>query len=150
MGNWILSLICFLQFFDLSTPSAACLNYKSGLKKCLNQKIEENKSGLEFNFLLKSKCPSLNFDFWFLTEPYCPGLFIFRGTLLKRDTAMLKKPYWPCLALDEFLSRSDHFAFNQIMKFISERRQIFVASGKMTNIMCDFQLGNSKLVIWIG
>ena len=39
-------------------------------KGCSNQKIEENKSGLEFNILLKSKCASLNFDFWFLTEPY--------------------------------------------------------------------------------
>ena len=26
-------------------------------------KIEENKSGLEFNFPLKSNCASLNFDF---------------------------------------------------------------------------------------
>ena len=34
------------------------------------KKIEENKSGLEFNFLLKSKCASLDFDFWVLTEPY--------------------------------------------------------------------------------
>ena len=43
-------------------------------KECSNQKIEENKSGLEFNFLLKSKCPSLNFEIWVfganLTEPY--------------------------------------------------------------------------------
>ena len=41
-------------------------------KDCSNQKIEEKRWGLEFNFLLKSKCASLNFDFWFLTEPYCP------------------------------------------------------------------------------
>ena len=41
----------------------------SDLKECSNQKIEENKSGLEFNFPLKSKWPSLNFDFLFLTEP---------------------------------------------------------------------------------
>ena len=37
------------------------------------KKFEENKSGLEFNFLLKSKCPSLNFEIWVfganLTEP---------------------------------------------------------------------------------
>ena len=32
-------------------------------KECSNQKIEENKSGLEFNFPSKSKCASLNFDF---------------------------------------------------------------------------------------
>ena len=32
-------------------------------KECSNKKIEENKSGLEFNCLLKSKCASLNFDF---------------------------------------------------------------------------------------
>ena len=42
-------------------------------KECSNKKIEENKSGLEFNFLLKSKCPSLNFEIWVfeanLTEP---------------------------------------------------------------------------------
>ena len=45
-------------------------------KECSNQKIEENKSDLEFNFLLKSKCASLNFEIWVfganLTEPYCP------------------------------------------------------------------------------
>ena len=45
----------------------------SDLKECSNQKIEENKSGLEFNFPSKSKWPSLNFDFWVfganLTEP---------------------------------------------------------------------------------
>ena len=39
-------------------------------KECSNKKIEQNKSGLEFNFLLKPKCASLNFDFCFLTEPY--------------------------------------------------------------------------------
>ena len=39
-------------------------------KECSNKKNEENKSGLEFNFLSKSKCAILNFDFWFLTEPY--------------------------------------------------------------------------------
>ena len=43
-------------------------------KKCSNQKIEENKSGLEFNFPSKSKCGSLNFEIWVfgsnLTEPY--------------------------------------------------------------------------------
>ena len=43
-------------------------------KECSNKKNEENKSGLEFNFLLKSECPSLNFEIWFfganLTEPY--------------------------------------------------------------------------------
>ena len=32
-------------------------------KECSNKKIEENKSGLEFNFPLKSNCASLNFDF---------------------------------------------------------------------------------------
>ena len=40
------------------------------------KKIEENKSGLEFNFLLKSKCATLNFEIWVfganLTEPFCP------------------------------------------------------------------------------
>ena len=44
-------------------------------KECSNQRIEENKSGLEFNFLLKPKCPSLDFEIWLfgtnLTEPYC-------------------------------------------------------------------------------
>ena len=27
IGNWILNLICFLQFFDLSTPSAAKMRF---------------------------------------------------------------------------------------------------------------------------
>ena len=44
-------------------------------KECSNQKIEENKSGLEFNFPSKSKCASLNFEIWVfganLNEPYC-------------------------------------------------------------------------------
>ena len=48
---------------------------KGQQKECSNQKIEENKSGLEFNFLWKSKCASLNFEIWVfeanLTEPYC-------------------------------------------------------------------------------
>ena len=38
-------------------------------KECSNQKIEENKSGLEFNFISKSKCASLNFDFNFSPSP---------------------------------------------------------------------------------
>ena len=42
-------------------------------KECSNKKIEENKSGLEFNFPLKSNCASLNFEIWVfganLTEP---------------------------------------------------------------------------------
>ena len=45
--------------------------------KCSNKKIEENKSGLEFNFLLKSKWASLNFDFLFLTEPYYAFMHFF-------------------------------------------------------------------------
>ena len=39
-------------------------------KECSNQKIEENKSGLEFDFLWKFKCASLYSDFLFLNEPY--------------------------------------------------------------------------------
>ena len=42
-------------------------------KEFSNQKIEEYKSGLEFNFPSKSKCPNLNFEIWVLganlTEP---------------------------------------------------------------------------------
>ena len=49
-------------------------------KECSNQKIEENKSGLEFNFPSKSKCPSLNFEIWVfganLTEPYWTHLVL--------------------------------------------------------------------------
>ena len=35
-----------------------------------NQKVEENKLGLELNFTLESKLAGLNFDFDYLTEPY--------------------------------------------------------------------------------
>ena len=40
-------------------------------KKCSNQKIEENKSGLEFNFPSKSKCASLNFEMDFVNQKVC-------------------------------------------------------------------------------
>ena len=33
-------------------------------KKCSNKKNEENKSGLDFNSPLKTKCASLNFEIW--------------------------------------------------------------------------------------
>ena len=46
-------------------------------KNCSNKKIEENKSGLEFNFLLKSKCPSLWVLGANLTEPWCTCLDIY-------------------------------------------------------------------------
>ena len=43
-------------------------------KKCSNQKSEENKPTLKFNFLWKFKCASLYFQFWVLganlDEPY--------------------------------------------------------------------------------
>ena len=49
-------------------------------KKCSNKKSEENKPTLKFNFLWKSKCASLYFQFWVLganlDEPYCPGFLI--------------------------------------------------------------------------
>ena len=38
-------------------------------KECPYKKIEENQKVLELNFLSNSNCASLNFDFWFLTEP---------------------------------------------------------------------------------
>ena len=48
-------------------------------KELSNQKIEENKSGLEFNFPLKSNCASLNFEIWVfganLTKPYLAMFF---------------------------------------------------------------------------
>ena len=77
IGNWILMWVCFLHFFYLSTSSAAKMRFyflpflqgKNAQNRPKNI-IEENISGLEFNFLLKSRCASLNFDFWFLTEPY--------------------------------------------------------------------------------
>ena len=40
-------------------------------KECPNKKIEENPKVLELNFLSNYNCASLNFDFWFFTEPYC-------------------------------------------------------------------------------
>ena len=50
----------------------------------LESKIEENKSGLEFNFPSKSKCASLNFEIRIfganLTEPYC-SMFIINITI---------------------------------------------------------------------
>ena len=49
-------------------------------KECSTQKIEENKSDLEFNFLWNSKCASLNFEIWVLganlNEPYCPYFYV--------------------------------------------------------------------------
>ena len=58
-------------------------------KECSNQKIEENKSGLEFNFLWKSKCASLDFDFWFLTEPYWPSWSLPTGKLFSKSNQVL-------------------------------------------------------------
>ena len=52
---------------------------KGQQKECSNQKIEENKSCLEFNFLWKSKCASPNFEIWVLaanlTEPLIMKFF---------------------------------------------------------------------------
>ena len=73
----------------IGTTFGECLNYKSGLrililppevpffvvrKQSLLPKVPIfEKSGLEFNFPSKSKCPSLNFEIWVLganlTEP---------------------------------------------------------------------------------
>ena len=48
-------------------------------KKCSNKKSEENKPTLKFNFLWKSKCASLYFQFWVLganlDEPYYASTF---------------------------------------------------------------------------
>ena len=44
------------------------------MKECSNQKIEENKSVLKFNFLSNSNCAGLDFEIYALpanlTEPY--------------------------------------------------------------------------------
>ena len=45
-----------------------CVFTAEGVLKSKNSKL---KSVLKLNFLSNSNCASLNFDFWFLTEPYC-------------------------------------------------------------------------------
>ena len=64
----------FCWFSGLFWAFFPCKKYKKWNRRrtadgVLKSKNWKNKSGLEFNFLLKSKWASLNFDFWFLTEP---------------------------------------------------------------------------------
>ena len=75
-------------------------------KECSNQKIEENKSVLEFDFLWKSKCASLYFDFWFLDEPYwlATRYIRFKKCLVLTKYWVENSVYWfrKCLVLTKY------------------------------------------------
>ena len=69
-------------------------------KKCSNKKSEENKPTLKFNFLWKSKCASLYFQFWVLganlDEPYwTPNRQHFCGdSVARRAFGPAFIPFW--------------------------------------------------------
>ena len=69
MGNWILNLICFLQFFDLRTPSAAKMRFYFLL--FLQGKNAQNRPQNQQNwFLAKNGHKSDNFMKWKALRQY--------------------------------------------------------------------------------